>query len=445
MWSFGPGSWRREAVGGERSELRRRRRRGQTWIGQNVVLLGAIALVLGLAGLAIGWKAHQRGRFGRLKAELRAAHTPAAPPAVPPPGGQDPVVLRRSQLAGDMGPEFLSATILPGLGSTVLQVTAFVPGRGEVKLLASPGVEEVAKAVAGDGPETRGVPDLPGAIEAPWAGAIFGTAGGRVDETATTVAEWRGRRLLLPSETAGIAKGGLLRGRAADEIRSDVMPDGGQLQTVYRAGSFDGHWPSETEVTTTILLSSRVLEFRIMARNVGKEVEPVGIGWTPRFALPSGDRSQATLRMPVGVQVETRSGGGRGEPTGRLLPVDGTAYDFTGRMGARVPSAGVRETVVHLRPALLDLGPTVELRDPRSDFGLRVIAMTPMVRAIRVDAPAGVSYIEVAPQLNYDDPFGREWARDEDTGIAVLEPGQSIQWKVRVELFSLSASEAHPF
>ncbi len=445
MWSFGQGDGRRGAGEVERTG-RRRRRRGQTWIGQNVVLLGAIALVLGLAGLAVGWKEHQRGRFGRLKAELRAAHTPPSPPAVPPPGGQDPVVLRRSQLAGDMGPEFLSATILPGLGSTVLQVTAFVPGHGEVKLLASPGVEEVAKAAAaGDGSEPRGVPNLSGGIEAPWAGTIFGAAGGRVDDVAATLAEWRGRRLVLPSETAGMASGGLLRGRAADEIRSDVMPDGGQLQTLYRAGSFDGHWISDTEVTTTILLSSRVLEFRIMARNVGKEVEPVGIGWAPRFVVPCGDRSQATLRLPVGLEMETRPGGGRGQPTGRLLPMDGAAYDFTGRMGARLPSAGMRETVVHLRPALLDLGPTVELRDPRSDFGLRVIAMTPMVRAIRVDAPAGAGYVEIAPQLNYDDPFGREWARDEDTGIAVLEPGQTIQWKVRVELFSMSASEGHAF
>ncbi len=445
MRSFGPGSGRREAVEGERSELRRRRRRGQTWIGQNVFLLGSIVLVLGLAGLAIGWKAHQRGRFGRLKAELRAAHTPPLPSTVPPPGGQDPVVLRRSQLAGDMGPEFLSATTLPGLGSTVLQVTAFVPGHGEVKLLASPGVEEVARALAGDGTGTRGVSELAGAIEVPWAGTIFGAAGGREDDAVTTLAEWRGRRLALPSEAAGIARGGLLWGRAADEIRSDVMPDGGQLQTVYRAGSFDGHWISDTEVTTTILLSSRVLEFRVMARNVGKEVEPVGIGWLPRWVVPSGDRSQATLRMPVGVRTETREGEGRGEPTGRLLPVDGTAYDFTGRMGARIPVAGVRETLVHLRPALLDLGPTVELRDPRSDFGLRVIAMTPMVRAVRVDAPARASYVEVGPQLNYDDPFGREWARDEDTGIAVLQPGQTIQWKVRVELFSISASGAHAF
>ena len=45
------------------------------------------------------------------------------------------------------------------------------------------------------------------------------------------------------------------------------------------------------------------------------------------------------------------------------------------------------------------------------------------------------------PQFNYDDPFGHEWAKDEDTGMVVLQPGQSTQWKIRLEIFSLSSTD----
>jgi hypothetical protein len=38
-------------------------------------------------------------------------------------------------------PEFLSVTLLPGRGMNVLQITAYIPGKGEVNLLASPSIE----------------------------------------------------------------------------------------------------------------------------------------------------------------------------------------------------------------------------------------------------------------------------------------------------------------
>ncbi len=36
-------------------------------------------------------------------------------------------------------------------------------------------------------------------------------------------------------------------------------------------------------------------------------------------------------------------------------------------------------------------------------------------------------------RFNYDERphFGREWAGDEDTGMVVLQPGQSVEWKIR--------------
>ena len=141
----------------------------------------------------------------------------------------------------------------------------------------------------------------------------------------------------------------------ADSVMSNVMPDGGEAQAVFQPGSFGDRWPSKTEVTMTILLSSHVLDLRVSAKNVGTEAEPFGIGWHPRFAIPSGDRGQVTLRMPTGDRMERRGSGG--VPTGRLLPVAGTAFDFTPREGSRFSAAPMDESFVHLRPAILDFGP----------------------------------------------------------------------------------------
>jgi galactose mutarotase-like enzyme len=58
---------------------------------------------------------------------------------------------------------------------------------------------------------------------------------------------------------------------------------------------------------------------------------------------------------------------------------------------------------------------------------------------MRVYAPPDGSFISIEPQFNYDDPFGREWER-QDTGIVVLQPGESTQFKIRLEIFSLNSA-----
>jgi aldose 1-epimerase len=82
-----------------------------------------------------------------------------------------------------------------------------------------------------------------------------------------------------------------------------------------------------------------------------------------------------------------------------------------------------------------------ELRDPESDFGLRITAMTSNIKAMRVYAPAAANFICIDPQFNFEDPFGREWGKDEDTGMVVLQPGQAVQWKIRLEIFSLTQDD----
>ncbi len=50
-------------------------------------------------------------------------------------------------------------------------------------------------------------------------------------------------------------------------------------------------------------------------------------------------------------------------------------------------------------------------------------------------APAGANYVSLGMQTNYDDALGKEWNGD---GIVTLAPGQSLEWKVRLEIFAIT-------
>jgi aldose 1-epimerase len=407
-------------------------------------LLTFLILTFVLAGLAFGWHEHRLGQFAQLKKDLNKR--PVQDVSVRP-GGQDVIQLQRSQLLGGSGPEFLSATLLPGRGMNLLQIKAYLPQKGEVNLLASPPLDEAAQLLTGKGGDATGAESLTmgAAIETPWASRISGVP---APDGKSLVAMWRGMRLTLPTDVKdsygnsdGIAAGGMLLKQASDTVTTNVMPDGGEALASFRSGDFDGHWPSKTEITTTVSLSGSANDIKVIARNTGNTVEPIGIGWHPRFAILNGHRGQMMLRLPQGLRVEVKDRR-TGQLSGRLLPVEGTEYDFTGHIGAQLGALNLDDSFVHLKTGLMEDGPVAELRDPENDYGLRITAMTSTIRAIRVYAPLDGSFISIQPQFNYDDPFGREWGKDEDTGMVALQPGQSTQWRIRLEIFSLSSNQS---
>lgn len=401
-------------------------------------LLAVIAAIVVLLGIGIAIKERGRGNLHRIKTALKGTSAPASQqPAEPRPGDQDAIVLQRMQMANSQMPEFLSVTLLPGRGMNMLQITAYIPDKGEVNLLASPSLADTAKLLNNN---TNGSADLTlGAVlEAPWAGVMRGRPQA---DGSSIAAAWQGHNLILPAnlntvagESQSAAAGGLLMTRRSDSAKSIVMPDGGQAQAIYNAGDFNGHWLSHTVITTAVQLSGRSIEISVAARNTGKVAEPIGIGWHPLFAILSGNRAQERLKLPVSVHVESRNG----IPTGKLAPVTGTPFDFSARGGTRLGRLDLNDTFVHLKPGFMDSGPIAELRDPASNYGLRITALTPAIKAFHVDAPANASFVSIDPRFNYDDPFGHEWPKGEDTGMDVLQPGQAAQWKIRLEIFSLS-------
>jgi len=75
------------------------------------------------------------------------------------------------------------------------------------------------------------------------------------------------------------------------------------------------------------------------------------------------------------------------------------------------------------------------LSDPKSNYGLRVRALSPQIQTVQIYSPKNDSFVAIEDQFNYPDPWGAEW-KGMDTGMVTLRPGQSVTWRVRLELFS---------
>ena len=406
----------------------------------NALLVLGMVAIIGIPGL--GYYLHTRGRFHALKNEIKgnAGDVTAAGPR---PGGLDPLVLTRAGTPGSNVPELRSVTLLPGLGMDVLQMTATLPDGREVALLAAPSVEAMADGAAvggagssgaGPGAVRTGQNDTHGAIEVPWSGMLTGLLSPVGTSLRTT---WKGRTIEAPTDVQGrgVAYGGMLAGMAADDTQTPGRVEGPAAVARFQGTSFDEHWASKTEVTVTVALAARAVELTVTAKNVGDQPEPMGLGWHPRFVIPSGDRARAEVRLPGGEMMEIADRA-KGVPSGRIGAAGAGLARFQGRAGALGEEA-VDEAVVNPKAGLLDTGSQAEVRDPASGLGIRMTGVSGNIREFRVSSPAGATYVGLGTQTNLDDPLGKEWNGAATPAIMTLMPGQTVEWKVRVEVFSV--------
>lgn len=337
-------------------------------------------------------------------------------------------------------PSFLRAEILPGRGMMTLQIQAHLPGRGATDLLAAPPLEGAREILDGYVGEFPGNPSyyFGAPVLLPFANRVRGTL---LPDRLTLETTILGRTVRLPANASGrkpnaerCAMHGLLLAARADDVRRDTTDEQDCVRATFQAGDFGGHWLSATEVFCEIGLGAESFDLSITAKNAGDEPLPMGIGWHPYFLLPSGRREQALLHVPA-----------RGRlvvidydeviPTGEIAPVAGTPYDFSGPGGRPLGDLALDDCFVDLAAPAGE--PVIsEIFDPAASFGLRVTAAAPHLRAIQVYAPPDQSFIALEPQLNWIDPFGAQWGPDVDTGMAILRPGDSETFSVRVELLS---------
>ena len=354
-------------------------------------------------------------------------------------GGQEVVQLNRKPAHAADTPEFLSVTILPGRGMNLFQVGAKLPGKGIVDLLASPTLEEAASKLNNGPEDSHGIQSFAfgGAFLAPYANRIRGK---RSADGKSVTTQWQGKPLTLPAVWKGKenpnaelhAIHGLILDRKTDDLKVQTTRDGQIATGVIHGGSFDGHWFSSTDLTIRITLTGEAVEASVTAKNVGSEAEPVGIGWHPYFAIPSGDRRQARLRVPASKMAEVNNYDDV-FPTGKLLPVVGTTYDFTASGGKPLNDIFLDDNFSQL--TRMDKSVVVDLIDPAASYGLHIRGLSSEIKTIQVYAPPAKPYVAIEEQFNYPDPFSSVWGKL-DTGMVTLAPGQSVKWAVRLELFT---------
>jgi hypothetical protein len=82
----------------------------------------------------------------------------------------------------------------------------------------------------------------------------------------------------------------------------------------------------------------------------------------------------------------------------------------------------------------------IELRDPSSDYALRMTLLSATINSVHVRAPANQAWVSIEPDTNASNPFGGGWSASSGSGIRILNPGDTLTWKVRLELFTVTAT-----
>jgi aldose 1-epimerase len=393
-------------------------------------LVGLLCLGLLIASVMRG-----KGNLHKLHEVVDTTINPPEPdltPVVVGPGGQDAIKLTRSAISIGKDVEFLSTTLLPGRGMNVFQITAMVPGHGEVPLLLAPDVDTVAQALTDKDEDTNGETSMRmgGAFQLPWAGRLTGSPTNTPGELG---AVWNGSPITFPAYAAGSQSSGdgLFLDAKADEVKSDVLPDGQYAQATFHEKNFGGHWPSTVDVTVTVEMGAHTLDLTVSATNTGKENVPFGIGWHPIFVVPSGNRQDTTLEIPSSTMLDANHR--TGIPSGKTIGAGGTPMDFDRPKGVRLGTQDLDAIYTNLQAGTQSSHPVVEMRDPAYNLSVKIIPLSANITNLHVVAPSDKKWISITPATNVPDPQGAEW-HSQNTGAVTLAPGETVQWKVRIEI-----------
>ena len=111
-------------------------------------------------------------------------------------GGQQVIQLKRKSQHAAQKPEFLTATILPGRNINLFQITALLPGKGEIEVFASPSLQDAAQLLDGEKPEEHGVKSFTfgGAFIAPYPNRVRGKLS---EDRKTITTHWNGKTATL--------------------------------------------------------------------------------------------------------------------------------------------------------------------------------------------------------------------------------------------------------
>jgi aldose 1-epimerase len=300
--------------------------------------------------------------------------------------GGEPLVRLSAQDAPSGRPAFLEATILPGRGMMLLQARLRLTSGEVVDAIAAPSPAAAVAALSGGEDDFAGNASFSfgGAILAPYANRIRGEATPATREIETTIA---GHSVRLPRNWGGKAAGAeqyAMHGLILDTAVPWRQDSSDRVTGRLDAGDFAERWPGRAVLDFQWRLEAGDLSLRVTAENVGPEPLPMGLGWHPYFALPSGDRSQARLWMPAKSRTLVNNYD-EVLPTGAVETIAGGAYDFTAPQGRALGADYLDDCFTDLQRQ--DGLAVAEIRDPAANLGLRIASASPQVRAMQVYAP----------------------------------------------------------
>ena len=381
--------------------------------------------------------------MGPLPRAEAAGHQQAAEQKVPAIsiGGEPVVTLSRPLPANPAKPQFVEATVLPGNGMNLLQLKAFLPGKGTIDVLATMPLPDAKKYLETDndsfGNNSFKIGD---AILLPYPNRIRGTLSQDGTTIETTI---DGQQVTLPANWHGKNPGaevhamhGLILSSDFKDVKQQNGPAQSTVSALLHAGNFGGHWLSQTDVSVQMILKDAALDIVVTAKNVGKQPLPMAIGAHPYFEFPSGNRTQARIQVPAQERVLVDNYDNV-FPTGQVEPVKGTPYDFTAAGGKPLGSVFLDECFTNLQRDAQGMV-VVNVTDPAANYGVRVMALSPDIKAIQVYAPPDKNFVAVEPQFNLSDPYNKKVWGNRDTGVATVQPGASVAWHIRIELFTPS-------
>jgi galactose mutarotase-like enzyme len=321
-----------------------------------------------------------------------------------------------------------------------LQLRAYLPGKGEIDLLNAPALPEAEQLLDKKDDEWgNGVFKIGGAILLPYPNRIRGTVSADGKTVTATVA---GKTLTLPANWSGNNPGaerhaihGLMLSSKFQDVKENNGAQESTLSGSLHAGDFGGHWLSDTDVSVETTLKNDSVEMTVTAKNVGKEPLPMAIGWHPYFVIPSGDRKQVLLHLPSTTRAVMNNYDDT-FVTGQRVPVKGTPYDFSAPGGHALGDQYLDDnfSALERKP---DGSTVTEIIDPAAKYGLRIITLSPEIRTIQVYAPPAKNFVAIEPQFNFPDPYNKVWGKL-NTGMVMLQPGQSVSWRVKLEIFTPS-------
>jgi aldose 1-epimerase len=355
-------------------------------------------------------------------------------------GGEAVVQLTRPRAANSAKPQFLGATFLPGEGMNMLSVKAYLPGMGEVELISGPPTLAEAKDLFEKQNDEFGNESfkIGAAFLYPYVNRIRGKLSADGKTIETTIA---GKKMNLPANWHGKNPGaevnamhGLILNAKFEDVKSNNGAAESTISAMYHGGDFGGHWPSKSDVTIGAALKNYSLDLFVTAKNVGTDSLPVAITIHPYYHFPSGDRTQARLHVP-GDQRALVTNYDDVFPTGKIVPVKDTPYDFTGDDGAALGSLFMDDCFTNLTRDK-DGNATIEVIDPKAKYGLRIITLSKHIQSVQVYAPPDKDFVAVEPQFNLADPYNKKIWGDRDTGMVNVAPGRAVAWHIRLELFT---------